>query len=146
MRKRNAFVTIIIVIVSTSVISAALSFRHKMQQVGYIFEHEEEVASSQSGPHDGGGSTTAYNYFSKATDCKLVFRKRRLHPGSSIGYHLQTDNEIYYIVSGNGEMKMNGKTFAVKAGDGILTLPGSSHSLTPTGTEDLVVIINYEKK
>ena len=76
----------------------------------------------------------------------MVFRKRVLHPGSAIGYHLQKEDEIYYIVSGTGEMKMNGETFPVKAGDGILTRPGSSHGLTQTGKEDLVVIINYEKK
>jgi mannose-6-phosphate isomerase-like protein (cupin superfamily) len=109
-------------------------------------DHEKDVAVSQPGPHDGGGSTTAYNYFSNANENRLVFRKRALHPGSSIGYHLQEANEIYYIVSGVGEMKMNGKVFPVSAGDAILTLPGSSHSLTPTGKDDLVVIINYEKK
>lgn len=125
---------------------ATVAFAGKLQQVGYYLDHEKEVAVNQPGPHDGGGSTTAYNYFAKAKESRLVFRKRALHPGSSIGYHLQADNEIYYIVSGKGEMKMNGKTFSVNAGDAILTLPGSSHSLTPTGSEDLVVIINYEKK
>ncbi|MEO7768450.1 MAG: cupin domain-containing protein [Ferruginibacter sp.] len=116
------------------------------QQKGYILEHEKDLAINQPGPHDGGGSTTAIGYFSKATNCNIVFRKRILHPGSSIGYHLQKSNEIYYIISGAGEMKMNGETLPVKGGDAILTLPGSSHGLTPTGNEDLVVIINYEKK
>ena len=116
------------------------------QPEGYILHHEEDLAVKQAGPHDGGGNTTAYNFFATAKDCKLVFRKRILHPGSAIGYHLQTEHEIYYILSGVGEMKMNGKTFPVKTGDAILTLPGSSHSLTQTGKDDLVVIINYEKK
>lgn len=116
------------------------------QDPGYILDHEKEIAQQQPGPHDGGGTTTAHNFFAKAADCKLVFRKRILHPGSSIGYHLQKEDEIYYIVSGTGEMKMNGKTFPVTTGDAILTRPGSSHGLTQTGKEDLVIIINYEKK
>ena len=68
-----------------------------------------------------------------------------LHPGSAIGYHLQKEEEIYYIASGIGEMKMNGETFTVATCDAILTLPGSSHGLKQTGKEDLVVIINYGK-
>jgi mannose-6-phosphate isomerase-like protein (cupin superfamily) len=121
-------------------------FAKQSDQAGYILEHEKDIAQQQPGPHDGGGNTTAFNFFSKAADCKLVFRKRILHPGSSIGYHLQKEDEIYYIISGTGEMKMNGETFAVAAGDAILTRPGSSHSLTQTGINDLVIIINYEKQ
>ena len=121
-------------------------FAKQSTQEGYILEHEKDLAVKQPGPHDGGGNTTAYNFFSKANDCKLVFRKRILHPGSAIGYHLQKEDEIYYIISGTGEMKMNGKTFEVKTGDAILTRPGSSHSLKQVGKDDLVIMINYEKK
>lgn len=73
----------------------------------------------------------------------MTFRKRVLHPGSAIGYHLQKEDEIYYIISGTGEVQMNGKTFPVKAGDAILTRPGSSHGLKQTGKDDLIIIINY---
>ena len=59
---------------------------------------------------------------------------------------LQKEEEIYYVVSGTGEMTINNKVFRVNAGDAILTLPGSSHGLKQTGTEDLVLIINYEKQ
>ena len=120
-------------------------FAKENQQQGYIIEHEKDLAKQEPGPHKGGGLTTAHNFFSEAKDCKLVFRKRILHPGSSIGYHLQKEDEIYYIISGTGIMNMNGKTFPVNAGDAILTRPGSSHSLAQSGTADLVLIINYEK-
>ncbi len=43
-------------------------------------------------------------------------------------------------------MKMNGESFTVKAGDAILTRPGSSHDLKQTGQEDLAIIINYQVK
>jgi mannose-6-phosphate isomerase-like protein (cupin superfamily) len=113
------------------------------RQAGYILEHEKEIANPQPGPHNGGGNTTAYNFFSQAKDFKLAFRKRILHPGSAIGYHLQKEDEIYYVLSGLGQMDMNGKSFEVKAGDAILTRPGSSHGLKQTGKDDLVIIINY---
>jgi mannose-6-phosphate isomerase-like protein (cupin superfamily) len=134
------------VICFTAGFLASQAFARKTQQAGYILEHEKELAKQEPGPHSGGGNSIAHNFFAAAKDCKLVFRKRILQPGSAIGYHLQKEDEIYYIVSGTGVMKMNGETFPVKAGDGILTRPGSSHGLTQTGKEDLVVIINYEKK
>lgn len=110
----------------------------------YILEHEKDIAKTEPGTHNGGGSTIGYSFFSKAEGLKMVFRKRVLHPGSAIGYHLQKEDEIYYIISGAGEMQMNGKNFPVKEGDAILTRPGSSHGLKQTGIDDLVILINYQ--
>src|SRR5215469_4708460 len=87
----------------------------------YILEHEKDIAKNEPGTHNGGGSTIGYYFFAKADSLKMTFRKRVLHPGSAIGYHLQKEDEVYYIISGTGEMQMNGKTFPVKAGDAILT-------------------------
>jgi mannose-6-phosphate isomerase-like protein (cupin superfamily) len=143
MRKYAAPAAIAIIFFTAGIFCA---FARQQQDKGYILEHETDLATKQEGPHKGGGPTTAHNFFAAATDCKLVFRKRVLHPGSAIGYHLQKEDEIYYVVSGTGEMKMNGETFAVKTGDAILTRPGSSHSLKQTGKDDLIIIINYEKK
>ena len=133
----------VVVIFSAGIfVSSAFS---QQQQNGYILEHEKDIAKNEPAPHNGGGNTTVYNFFSNAANSKLVFRKRVLHPGAAIGYHLQKEEEIYYIVSGMGQMTMNNKTFNVNAGDAILTLPGSSHGLKQTGVDDLVVIIDYEK-
>jgi mannose-6-phosphate isomerase-like protein (cupin superfamily) len=117
----------------------------KQQQTRYILEHEKDIAKEEPGTHNGTGITTGYNFFSKAPDLKIAFRKRVLKPGASIGYHLQKQDEIFYIISGTGIMKMNDESFTVKAGDAILTRPGSSHGLQQTGSEDLTIIINYEK-
>ena len=112
---------------------------------GYIIEHEKEIAKEEPGSHNGGGLTTAYSFFSKISDLKLIFRKRILRPGSSIGYHLQKEDEIYYIAGGHGELTMNGKKILVSAGDAILTRGGNSHGLKPLGNDSLTVIINYNK-
>jgi len=144
--KKMVMTMAVAILFFTAGLFMASAFAKQSRQAGYILEHEKDIAVRQPGPHDGGGPTTAYPFFSKATESKLVFRKRILHPGSAIGYHLQKEEEIYYIASGTGEMQMNGQTFMVQAGDAILTLPGSSHGLKQAGKEDLVVIINYEKK
>jgi quercetin dioxygenase-like cupin family protein len=121
-----------------------VGFAIRQQDNGYIIDHEKDIKVKEPGPHNGGGSTAAFPFFSKVKNVKMAFRKRILHPGSSIGYHLQKEQEIYYILSGNGELQMNGKTIAVTAGDAILTLPGSSHGLKPAGNEDLAVLITYQ--
>ncbi|MGH9372615.1 MAG: cupin domain-containing protein, partial [Vicinamibacterales bacterium] len=91
----------------------------------------------------GGGQTIGYSFFRDTPHLAMVFRKRALKPGSGIGYHRQKEDEIYYVLSGRGLMTIDGKTFEVGPGTAILTRPGSSHGLKQTGTEDLVILINY---
>ena len=129
-----------------SMLFISSAYAKQQKQAGYILEHEKDIAKDEPAPHNGGGNSTVCNFFSNATNSKLVFRKRILHPGAAIGYHLQKQEEIYFIISGTGEMTMNNKVFSVKAGDAILTFPGSSHGLKQTGDNDLVVIIDYEKE
>ena len=112
---------------------------------GYILERDAEVAKTGPAPHNGPGRSTGYSFFEKAAGFKQVFRKRVLHPGAAIGYHLQKEDEVYYILSGEGVMQMNDKELPVKPGDAILTRPGSSHGLKQTGKDDLTLIIVYER-
>jgi mannose-6-phosphate isomerase-like protein (cupin superfamily) len=113
---------------------------------GYILERDAEVAKNEPGTHKGGGETIGYSFFAKAPKLGLVFRKRAFKPGSAIGYHLQREDEIYYVLSGRGTMTVDGKSFDVGPGDAVLTRPGSSHGLKQVGQEDLVILINYEVK
>jgi mannose-6-phosphate isomerase-like protein (cupin superfamily) len=43
-------------------------------------------------------------------------------------------------------MTIDGHRFDVGPGTAVLTRPGSSHGLTQTGAEDLVMLLNYEQK
>ena len=112
---------------------------------GYVLERDAQVAKQEPGTHNGGGQTIGYSFFSKAPRLGLVFRKRAFKPGSAIGYHLQKEDEIYYVLSGRGMMTVDGKAFDVGPGDAVLTRPGSSHGLKQVGNEDLVILINYEQ-
>ena len=111
----------------------------------FVLERDADVAKPGPGPHNGGGSTVGYSFFEKAPGYKMVFRKRVLQPGSAIGYHLQPVDEVFYILTGTGEMTINDQKMTVKAGDAILTRGGNSHGLVPRGTEPLAVVIVYEK-
>ena len=113
---------------------------------GYVLEHDADVATNEPGTHDGGGETIGYSFFKKTPHLGLVFRKRALKPGSGIGYHEQTEDEIYYVLSGRGMMTIDGKPFEVGPGTAVLTRTGSSHGLKQVGDENLVILINYEQK
>lgn len=121
---------------STSVISDPAKF---------IFETDSQVRKEATGPHQGGGESIGYSFFEDAPGYHTAFRKRVLKPGSSIGYHMQKEDEVYYVIEGKGEMKINGEVYPVKPGDAILTRTGSSHGITPLEGNELVIIIVYEK-
>jgi mannose-6-phosphate isomerase-like protein (cupin superfamily) len=113
---------------------------------GSTIEHDSVVAKNEAGPHSGGGQTTGYSFFTKSKDLPMVFRKRALHPGSSIGHHTQQEDEIYYVLSGQGDLTLDGVRSTVGPGTAILTRTGSSHSIKPIGDKDLVLIITYPAK
>ncbi len=108
-------------------------------------ENERDIAREQPGPHEGQGTTTAYPFFEHAEGFDLVFRKRALHPGATIGAHVNDKDEIYYVLSGRGELTLQGRTRAVGPGDAILTRNGDSHALRQVGEEDLVIFIVYRR-
>jgi mannose-6-phosphate isomerase-like protein (cupin superfamily) len=112
---------------------------------GSIVQHDADVAAAEPGPHKGGGDTVGYSFFRNTPGLKLVFRKRSLKPGAGIGHHVQQEDEIYYVLSGRGVMTLDGIPVDVGPGTAVLTRTGSSHSLKQVGTEDLVILINYEQ-
>ena len=106
---------------------------------------ESAIAQPQPGPHGGEGRTTAYPFFADAAGFDLVFRKRALHPGASIGAHVNDKDEIYYVLSGRGELTLNGLVREVGPGDAILTRSGDRHALRQLGEEDLVIFIVFDE-
>jgi mannose-6-phosphate isomerase-like protein (cupin superfamily) len=62
-----------------------------------------------------------------------------LQPGCSIGEHVhEKETEYYIIVRGTGIVNDNGVSKTVNPGDAVVTGGGASHSISNTGTEDLV--------
>ncbi|WP_443938027.1 cupin domain-containing protein [Pedobacter sp. MW01-1-1] len=136
----------IITLISFITCSSFIAQAQNIDTAKYILQNDVDVAKIEPGSHAGGGETTGFNFFTQSKNLQTVFKKRILHPGSSIGYHLQKEDEIYYVLDGKGKMQMNGKTFEVKPGDAILTRPGSSHGIAPNPDNDLTIIIVYQKK
>jgi len=108
-------------------------------------EYDSLVKRGEPGPHKGGGETTAYSFFDQEAAMPVVFRKRELHAGSAIGYHRNDEDEIYYVLSGRGELTLNAERRLVGSGTAILTRAGDSHGLRQLGAEDLVIVITYPR-
>jgi len=51
-------------------------------------------------------------------------------------HHVLTE-EIYYILAGQGTIRVGGETRQVGPGDAVAIPPGASHQITNTGTETL---------
>src|SRR5215471_1757291 len=136
----------IAVLALLSVTTVVAMRRVQTSAPGYLLERDTEVAKNEPGPHDGGGPSTGYLFFEKAPDLKFSFRKRVLHKGAAIGYHLQKTDEVYYFTGGQGVMTINGKPFDVNAGDAVLTRAGSSHGLVQKGQGDLTIVITFLKE
>ena len=145
MTKRYVLLLPVVLTVVLLPCSLAVYAQESTNKGGYVLERDKDVARNEPGTHKGGGETIGYSFFSKTPNLKLVFRKRAFKPGSAIGYHLQREDEIYYVLSGRGMMTVDGKEFEVGPGDAVLTRPGSSHGLKQIGKEDLVILINYEQ-
>jgi len=128
-------------------IAAACATTHAadLRRDSYV-ENARDIAVEQPGPHEGKGTTTAYPFFEHADGFDIVFRQRALHPGATIGEHRNDKDEIYYVLSGRGELLLDGRRRDVGAGDAILTRDGSTHALAQRGDEDLVIIVVYRKR
>ena len=65
-----------------------------------------------------------------------------LPPGASVGVHSHdTDEEYYYILSGEGQMILDGQAFEVAAGDITAVFPGGNHALKNTGNGELRFLV-----
>ena len=70
-----------------------------------------------------------------------LFSKITIPVGNSIGMHDHVgDFEVYYILSGKGQVLDNDEIVEVNEGDVIYTADGNKHYIENIGDEDLVFI------
>jgi mannose-6-phosphate isomerase-like protein (cupin superfamily) len=64
-----------------------------------------------------------------------------LSPGKRIEAHADPMEEIYFVLSGSGEMGVDDEKRQVGPGDATWIPAGSSHCLLNNGDEDLVILV-----
>ena len=70
----------------------------------------------------------------------VMTTRLELEPGASIGEHTHSDNEeVYFILAGEGLYTEDGLSSLVRAGDITLCRQGHTHGLENTGAGKLIV-------
>ena len=104
---------------------------------------EQAVVKQEPPPHGAIGMSTAYRISDVVPDRSMEFRKRVLHPGAAIGVHPINHDEVYYVLSGEGEVVSDGRTARLRAGMASYLYSGAQVGIKQVGREPLVLIISY---
>lgn len=92
----------------------------------------------------GGPGSASIRHLFEPKDFKAAVRlcaEITLKPGSGIGTHQHlTEDEVYFILRGEGLLNDGTTQTRVKTGDSILTGRGESHSILNDSTSDLVLL------
>lgn len=94
--------------------------------------------------HDGVGMFLNNGLFkSEEFKSNIQFINYTILPaGSSIGNHVHgNDEEIYIILSGIGEMYLDGATYPVRAGSITVNKPFNEHGLNNTGYDIMTLLV-----
>ena len=108
-----------------------------------VFVNEADVVRREPPPHNGKGMSTAYRISDVAPNRTLEFRKRVLHKGASIGLHPLGHDEVYYVLSGAGDVTSDGVTRRLTAGGAAYLYKDANVGIVQVGDEDLTIIIAY---
>lgn len=63
--------------------------------------------------------------------------------GGQVPWHNQEQEEVYFVVSGNGEMCLGEERQSISAGQCVYIPPTVFHQLTNTGSEPMVMMYCY---
>jgi mannose-6-phosphate isomerase-like protein (cupin superfamily) len=120
---------------------AAEAARHVRNR--FFVREDAAVAKVEPAPHGNLGDSTAYRYFDDVTDARVIFRKRALHKGSGIGMHVLEHDEVYYVVSGRGRLRVDDREIEVGPNTAAFMHEGADVGIWQEGDEELVVIVAY---
>jgi len=104
---------------------------------------EAATVRQEPPPHGAIGMSTAYRISDGIPNRTMEFRKRILHVGAAIGAHVINHDEVYYVLSGEGEVTSDGRTANLRAGMAAYLYTGASVGIRQTGAEPLALIISY---
>jgi len=104
---------------------------------------ERQVVKQEPPPHGSIGMSTAFRISDAVPNRTMEFRKRILHVGAAIGEHLIAHDEVYYVLSGEGEVVSDGKRAQLKPGMAAYLYSGANVGIGQRGREPLTLIVAY---
>ena len=88
--------------------------------------------------------STAYRISDAAPAPRAMeFRKRVLHKGAAIGLHPISHDEVYYVLSGEGEVTSDGVTQKLKPGMAAYLYKDAVVGIKQLGRKPLTIIVSY---
>jgi mannose-6-phosphate isomerase-like protein (cupin superfamily) len=108
-----------------------------------VIVDERQVVRQEAPPHGSVGMSTAYRISDAVPNRAMEFRKRVLHVGAAIGEHVIAHDEVYYVLSGEGEVVSDGKRAHVQSGVAAYLYTGARVGIRQTGKDRLTLIIAY---
>jgi mannose-6-phosphate isomerase-like protein (cupin superfamily) len=106
--------------------------------------HERETRRKEAPPHGQIGMSTAYRISDAVPQPRAMeFRRRVLHRGAAIGEHPINHDEVYYVLSGEGEVVSDGKQARLTKGMTAYLYKGAVVGIRQLGKKPLSLIISY---
>lgn len=105
---------------------------------------EDSVMVREAPPHGAIGMSTAYRISDAAPQPRrMEFRRRVLDPGSAIGEHPITHDEVYYVTAGRGVVISDGVEAEIGPRMAAYLYEGAVVGIRQIGPEPLSLIISY---
>jgi mannose-6-phosphate isomerase-like protein (cupin superfamily) len=115
-----------------------------MAALPMVIVHEEDVKREEPPPHGAIGMSTAYRISDAAPAPRAMeFRKRILHKGAAIGLHPIRHDEVYYVLSGEGDVTSDGITRRLRPGMAAYLYKDAVVGIKQVGRKPLTIIISY---
>ena len=106
--------------------------------------NERDVVRQEAPPHGAIGMSTAYRISDVVPQPRTMeFRKRVLHKGAAIGLHPIAHDEVYYVLSGEGEVTSDGVSQRLRPGMAAYLYDGAVVGIRQMGNKPLSLIISY---
>ncbi len=109
-----------------------------------VVVNERDVVRQEAPPHGAIGMSTAYRISDVVPQPRTMeFRKRALHKGAAIGLHPIAHDEVYYVLSGEGEVTSDGVSQRLRPGMAAYLYNGAVVGIRQIGRKPLSLIISY---
>jgi mannose-6-phosphate isomerase-like protein (cupin superfamily) len=108
-----------------------------------VIVDETKMRRQEPPPYGNIGMSTAYHISNAVPNRTLEFRKRVLHVGAVIGEHVIHHDEVYYVLSGTGEVVSDGQRAMLKRGMAAYLYKNATVGIRQVGRKPLTLIISY---
>jgi mannose-6-phosphate isomerase-like protein (cupin superfamily) len=99
--------------------------------------HPDDVIASR----EAGDTAEVKVTFDRSRGCELLEQRVvRFEPGRSSSRNLGDRQEVLYVVSGGGELELDGERYGLEPDTGVFVVPGETYTIDNPGPEPLQLV------